>query len=101
MIDRRLFGISAACMVLAAASAPAPALDAEEEAVEAAYRAWNEAFNKGDAKALAAQYTENGLVLPPTHEVVRGRAAIERFRAARVPLEFVSEITCNVLPTSP
>ncbi|MBD0274217.1 MAG: SgcJ/EcaC family oxidoreductase [Acetobacteraceae bacterium] len=77
MIERRLFGISAG---LALAGLAAPVLAAgEREAVEAAYRAWNDAFNKGDAKALAAHYTENALLLPPTHDVAKGRAAIERF----------------------
>src|SRR5215218_786166 len=76
MISRRLSIVSTG-LVLAAGL---PALAASErEAVEAAYRAWNEAFNKGDAKALAAHYTENALMLPPTHEVTKGRAAIERF----------------------
>jgi uncharacterized protein (TIGR02246 family) len=77
MIERRLFGISAG-LALAATGAPALAAG-EREAVEAAYRTWNEAFNRGDAKGLAALYTENALFLPPTHNVVRGRAAVEQF----------------------
>lgn len=62
-----------------------PALSAEDQAVrdqvESAYRAWNEAFNRGDAGAVAALYSENAKLLPPTHEVVEGRPAIERFWA--------------------
>jgi uncharacterized protein (TIGR02246 family) len=77
MIVRRVFGMSAG---LALAVAGVPALAAgEREAVEAAYRAWNEAFNRGDAKGLAAQYTENALLLPPTHNVIRGKAGVEQF----------------------
>lgn len=36
-------------------------------------------FNKNDAKALAALYTENALRLGLNNEVLQGRAAIEQF----------------------
>jgi ketosteroid isomerase-like protein len=49
------------------------------EQIESAYDAWNDAFNRADAKAVAAFYSENAKLLPPTHEVIEGRAAIERF----------------------
>jgi ketosteroid isomerase-like protein len=49
--------------------------------VSAAYAAFDAAFNKGDAKALAALYLPNAEVLPPTHEVASGPAAIEKFFA--------------------
>lgn len=75
MINRRLFAITAG---LAAASIPALGAS-EKEAVESAYKSWNDAFNRGDPKALAALYAEEALLLPPTHSVVKGREAIERF----------------------
>ena len=40
---------------------------------------WAQAFNKGDAKALAAMYTEDAYVLPPGANMVHGRSAIETF----------------------
>jgi ketosteroid isomerase-like protein len=49
--------------------------------VSAAYAAFDAAFNKGDAKAVAALYLPNAKVLPPTHEVVSDPAAIEKFFA--------------------
>ncbi|HEX6016448.1 MAG TPA: nuclear transport factor 2 family protein [Geminicoccaceae bacterium] len=49
------------------------------EQIESAYRAWNDAFNRGDAKAVASFYSENAKLLPPTHDVIEGREAIERF----------------------
>jgi uncharacterized protein (TIGR02246 family) len=49
--------------------------------VEAAYEAWNAAFNKGDAAAVAAFYTEDAKLLPPTHEVLTGPAGAEQFFA--------------------
>ena len=53
MVSRRLSIISAGLVLTGLPAQAAP----EREAVEAAYRAWNEAFNRGDAKGLAAQYT--------------------------------------------
>jgi ketosteroid isomerase-like protein len=49
--------------------------------VTAAYAAWDAAFNKGDAKTVAAAYLPNAKLLPPTHEVTSGPAAIEKFFA--------------------
>ena len=47
--------------------------------VEGAYAAWDAAFNKGDAKAVAAAYLPNAKLLPPTHEIALGESAIEKF----------------------
>ena len=41
--------------------------------------AWSQAFNRGDAAAIAAMYAPNADVLPPGHDMVKGRAAIEAF----------------------
>ena len=49
--------------------------------VTAAYQAWDAAFNKGDAKAVAAFYAPDAKLLPPTHTVVTGPAEIEKFFA--------------------
>jgi uncharacterized protein (TIGR02246 family) len=48
-------------------------------AVRRANEAWNSAFNRGDAAAVAALYKDNATVLPPTHAVVKGTAAIRDF----------------------
>ena len=47
----------------------------------AAYAAWDVAFNKGDAKAVAATFLPSTKLLPPTHEAASGSAAIEKFFA--------------------
>ena len=44
--------------------------------VSLAYAAWDTAFNKGDAKALASAYVSNAKLLPPTHEVAAGPAGL-------------------------
>lgn len=51
-------------------------------AIEAASAAFAEAFNAGDAEAVAAMYTEDALVLPPGKEPIEGRAAIQADLAA-------------------
>jgi uncharacterized protein (TIGR02246 family) len=40
---------------------------------------WNSAFNSGNADAVAALYTQDAVVLPSTHAVVRGTSAIKDF----------------------
>lgn len=49
--------------------------------VKAAYTAWDAAFKKADAKAIAAFYADDALLLPANHEVIRGPAAVETFFA--------------------
>jgi uncharacterized protein (TIGR02246 family) len=50
-----------------------------KDQIESAYKVWNEAFNHGDAAGVASLYTENARLLPPTHDIVEGRRAIEEF----------------------
>jgi uncharacterized protein (TIGR02246 family) len=45
---------------------------------------WNSAFNGGDAAAVAALYTADGTVLPHTHDVIKGTAAIADFWAGLI-----------------
>lgn len=51
------------------------------EQVEAAYAAWDDAFNRGDARAVAGLYTRDATFLPATHAVIEGPAGIEEFFA--------------------
>src|SRR5882757_2714515 len=67
-----------ALFLLTAAPAGSFAADPKSD-VTAAYAAWDAAFNKGDAKAVAAAYLPNAKLLPPTHEVASGPSAIEKF----------------------
>lgn len=54
---------------------------ASEAEVKAAYAAWDAAFAKADAKAIAAFYTADAVLLPPTHDVLKGPAGVETFFA--------------------
>jgi len=47
--------------------------------IEERNREFVAAFNRGDAAGVAANYTEDALVLPPGAPMVRGRQAIEQF----------------------
>ena len=61
---------------LAQAASPATA---DEAAIRAQTASWEKAYNSGDAKAVAAQYAEDALLLPPGASGVSGRAAILAF----------------------
>ena len=54
------------------------AADAKSD-VTAADKAWDAAFNSGDAKAIAASYAGDAELLPPTHTIAKGPAEIEKF----------------------
>src|SRR6266536_3090828 len=52
---------------------------ADEAAIRAESTDWVKAYNGGDAKAVAALYAEDALLLPPGAPGVSGRAAIQAF----------------------
>ena len=67
-----------------------------------ARRGWAAAFNKGDAAAVAAMYTEDAYVLPPGAELIKGRAAIEGFwRQAAQQMGDAKLTIIDVLPLGP
>lgn len=57
----------------------ASAASADEAALRAQTTSWEKAYNGGDAKAVAALYAEDALLLPPGASGVSGRAAILAF----------------------
>jgi len=59
-------------------NAASPA-SADETAIRAQTTSWGKAYNGGDAKAVAALYAEDALLLPPGASGVNGRAAILEF----------------------
>ena len=58
--------------------AAAPDRERDTEAIRKSARDFVQAFAKGDAKAIAAQWTENAVYRNENGEVVRGRAALEK-----------------------
>jgi uncharacterized protein (TIGR02246 family) len=90
--------IIAGCLTLVAA----PASAQDKATIVKLNDAWAAAFNKGDASAVAAMYTEDAFVLPPGAEMVKGRAAIEAFwRQAAQQMGDAKLTTVDVLPLGP
>lgn len=69
-----LLVISGACAPQAETVDPA----AVRAAIEENNAQFEEAFNQGDAAAVAALYTEDAIAMPPGQEMASGRAAIEQ-----------------------
>ena len=57
----------------------ASSTSADEAAIRAQTTSWEKAYNGGDAKAVAALYADDALLLPPGASGVSGRAAILAF----------------------
>ena len=83
MIKSKSFSGFAVVLVSAfvAWTGPANAAGADEAAVRAQTTNWVKAYNGGDAKAVAALYAEDALLLPPGAPGVKGRSAIMAFFA--------------------
>jgi uncharacterized protein (TIGR02246 family) len=60
---------------------------------------WAEAFNKGDAAAVAAMYTADAYVLPPGAEMVKGRDAIEALWRAN--MQQLADVKCTAIDVKP
>ena len=91
----RNFAVVAGCLILGAA----PAVAQDKATIEKLNDAWTAAFNKGDAAAVAAMYTEDAYVLPPGAEMVKGRTGIEAFwRQAAQQMGDAKLTTLDVLP---
>ncbi|WP_207465658.1 YybH family protein [Paracoccus fontiphilus] len=74
---RSLTLMSAVLCVCLSAATGAGADPADD--VQAAYSAWDAAFNAGDAKAVAAFYGQDAIFLPATHDVIKGPDGVEKF----------------------
>lgn len=59
-----------------------------QDIVRANNDTWNAAFNRGDAAAVAALYTDDATVLPHTHDVVSGPGKIQEFWTAVIGAGF-------------
>ncbi len=86
-------------MIMGLLSLGSPALAQSKATIEKLNDVWTAAFNKGDAAAVAALYTEDAYVLPPGSPMVKGRAAIEAFwRQAPQQMSDAKLTTVDVLP---
>jgi uncharacterized protein (TIGR02246 family) len=86
-------------IIIGCLSLSSPAVAQSKATIEKLNDAWTAAFNKGDAAAVAALYTEDAYVLPPGSAMVKGRAAIEGFwRQAAQQMNDAKLTTVDVLP---
>jgi uncharacterized protein (TIGR02246 family) len=69
------------------------ARSAADPAIVAVADAYTKAATAGDAKAVAALYTEDAMELPPNHPPVKGRAAIQEYYVAQFAEAKVSGFT--------
>jgi uncharacterized protein (TIGR02246 family) len=65
------------CTLASFAHAATPAAD--EAGIRAQTTSWLKAYNGGDAKAVAALYADDAILMPPGAPRVKGRAAILEF----------------------
>jgi len=63
----------------AGSKATAPGVRTVRSAIEAANARFTQAFERGDARALAGMYTPDAIVFPPDSQMVRGSTAIGQF----------------------
>jgi uncharacterized protein (TIGR02246 family) len=74
--------LSMLCSVVIVAVAAISVARADPAAdVTAAYAAWDAAFNSGDPKGVCALYTDDAILLPPTHDVIKGPDGVDKFIA--------------------
>jgi uncharacterized protein (TIGR02246 family) len=86
-------------MIIGCLSIGSPAVAQNKATIEKLNDVWTAAFNKGDAAAVAALYTEDAYVLPPGSAMVKGRAAIEAFwQQAAQQMSDAKLTTVDVLP---
>ncbi|MFN2493684.1 MAG: SgcJ/EcaC family oxidoreductase [Pyrinomonadaceae bacterium] len=66
-------------LLIICAASIAEAQQSVRRAIEVNNKHFTEAFNKGDAAAVANMYAIDARVLPPNGEIVEGRANIQKF----------------------
>jgi len=74
-------GIFALVVSMAGLAHAASSANADEGAIRAQSTSWEKAYNGSDAKAVAALYAEDAVLLPPGASAVRGRSAILEYFA--------------------
>ena len=97
---KSLFWIAAGLVALVGMThaAPPPASGADEAAIRAQTLSWAKAYNGGDATAVAAQYADDALLLPPGAPGASGRAAILAFFTKDIAGSKAAGVVFNINP---
>jgi uncharacterized protein (TIGR02246 family) len=77
----------------------APALAQSKAAIQKLEDQWGAAFNKGDAAAVAAMYTDDAYVLPVGAPMAKGRADIQNFW--KQAMQQLSDVKCTAVDVMP
>src|SRR5437870_2059339 len=70
----------------------------DEAAIREQTTNWIKAYNGGDAKAIAALYAEDAILLPPGAPGAKGRAAIQEFITKDIAASKAAGAVFNVNP---
>lgn len=76
-----------------------PALAQSKSAIQKLEDQWGAAFNKGDAAAVAAMYTDDAYVLPAGAPMAHGRDDIQKFWSAA--MQQLSDVKCTAVDVKP
>jgi uncharacterized protein (TIGR02246 family) len=81
MLTRMMFTLVALAGIVVAAprDALAQLSDADRKGIQEVTDKWLKAMTSGDSAGVAAQYTEDAMLLPPNEPIVKGRAAIQHY----------------------
>jgi uncharacterized protein (TIGR02246 family) len=77
----------------------APAMAQSKTAIQKLEDQWGAAFNKGDAGAVAAMYTDDAYALPAGAPMAKGRADIQTFWAAA--MQQLGDVKCTTVDVKP
>jgi len=94
----RRIAVLTLCLLAFATAAPA-ALAQTKAAIQQLDDQWAAAFNKGDAAAVAAMYTQDAYLLPAGSAMVKGRAAIEAYW--KKAMDALGDVKCTALDVRP
>jgi uncharacterized protein (TIGR02246 family) len=76
-----------------------PVMAQDKATIQQLSNQFGEAFNRGDAAAVAALYTEDAYLLPPGAEMAKGRTAVQTFwKAASEQVGNMKLTTVEVMP---
>ncbi len=91
--------VKRAILVLTCLMLAAPAFAQSKATMQKLNDRWADAFNKGDAAAVAAMYTEDAYVLPAGAAMIKGRPAIEAMW--RQNMQQIDNVKCTTIDVKP
>jgi uncharacterized protein (TIGR02246 family) len=99
MASLAIAGILASATVLGGGSEPQPATAGADTAIRAIADQYVKATLAGDAKAIAALYTDDAVEMPPNAPLVKGKAALEQYYQKQFAAGKISKFSLNHLET--